>query len=225
MQSWIIETSTERGLIAFLENGHIVFTKELPVGYNQSKTLMSELHQANQQLNVAPAELSCIGVGVGPGSYTGIRIGVAVAKALAYAWQLPIIKFCTLEAFVPEEDTPFAALIDAKIGGAYVLKGESKGKEIHYSIKPMVCPLDQLELLLKDVPLLITPYAKHIKARVDQLYPHAGWHWREMSPSARRIGHLIKERYEKREWSVNGQLELLYLRKTEAEREKELKRE
>lgn len=220
MKAWMIETSTERGMLAYVEEGHVTFIKELPVGYNQSKTLMTELYLATQQLKIKPSDLNCIGVGIGPGSYTGIRIGVAVAKALAYAWKIPIVKFCTLEAFVPEEEGSFAAIIDAKIGGAYVLKGNASESQINYYTPPAVYPLDQLGTLLEDIPLLVTPYAKSIKPKIEQLYPDVPWHWREMSPSAKRMAAIVKERYDQKEWVLNHQLELLYLRKTEAERGK-----
>ncbi len=226
MRAWIIETSTERGLITFLEGEMIRFVKELPLGYNQSKSLMTELQQAYQSLNLLPSQFDCIGVGVGPGSYTGIRIGVAVAKTLAYAWQLPLIGFCSLEAFIPRnEEGAFAALIDAKIGGAYFLKGVATEGSIQYVSTPQVCPLDQLGFHLQDTKTLITPYTKTLKEKIDVWYPKACWQWIEASPSAKHMGLLIRAKYQQGEWSRQGHLKLLYLRETEAEREKKLMRQ
>lgn len=222
MLAWVIETSTERGLLALIEDGKVRFAKELPFGYNQSKHLMPELQQAYQTLQIDSKKLSCIGVGIGPGSYTGIRIGVAVAKTLAYAWQVPLVGFCSLEAFIPSEpNTAFAALIDAKIGGAYVLKGVTHKENVQYTSTPHVCPLEQLGSQLEDVQVLVTPYSKNLKNKMDQIYPTAAWTWSEVAPSAKHIGALVYAKYQRGEMSHNGHLELLYLRKTEAERQRE----
>lgn len=212
MRAWIIDTSTERGLIAFVENHRVYFAKELPFGYNQSKSLMPELQKACEMLQLTASQIDCIGVGVGPGSYTGIRIGVAVAKALSYAWYVPLIGFCSLEGFIPKEDACFAAIIDAKIGGAYLLKGELVQGKVHYLSQPEVTPLDQLGEKLQNTPILVTPNCQILKGKVESLYPQAAWQWEETAPSAEHIRSIVRAKYEKGEGSFDGSVELLYLR-------------
>lgn len=225
MRVLIIETSTERGMIAFVQDSTIVALKDFPFGYNQSKYLMPELKIFCETHQLAQDSLDCIAVGVGPGSYTGIRIGVAVAKALTYAWKLPLISFSSLEAFVPKENNvSFAAIIDAKIGGAYVLRGKrNEYGDIQYTSEPQVKLLEELGTFLNDAPILITPTAKMIKPKIEQLYPETSLIWEEASPDAGHLSKRIKDKYQTQEWSLDGHLELLYLRKTEAEMEKERK--
>lgn len=212
---WILETSTERGVLALAKDQEILFSKELPVGYNQSKFLMPELAQIMQSIDRTTMPLNAISVGIGPGSYTGIRIGAAVAKALAYAWELPLIGFCTLEAFIPNEEGDFAAIIDAKMSGAYVLKGrrDSAG-QVRYNGSPFVCPLDQLRKELEGISLLVTPYAKNLKPKVDHLHAEASWEWQEVPPSISHMSALVIEKYERKEWHEGGQIPLLYLRES-----------
>jgi tRNA threonylcarbamoyl adenosine modification protein YeaZ len=219
MQALIIETSTERGLIALSEDNQVKAVKELPFGYQQSKFLMSELEQLLKDQTAH--SFDCIGVGVGPGSYTGIRIGASVAKALAYAWKLPLIGFSSLEAFIPKEQGLFAAVFDAKISGVYFLKGLKERQQISYLSEPSISPLAELNLHWQEIEFLVTPYEKNIKSKIHQLYPQASWKWEEVSPNAEQLASRIAEKYRLQEWSLDGRLELLYLRKTEAELEKE----
>lgn len=221
MNALIIETSTERSFVAIWKDGQVRWAKHLPVGYQQSKYLMPEIEAALQAGLLFPSELDCIGVGVGPGSYTGIRIGVAIAKGLAYAWKLPLIGFCSLQGFIPTQShVSFAVLIDAKIGGVYLLTGIKGEREIHYTSDPSVCSLDQLGFFFKDIQVLVTPYSRLLKEKVDHVYKGNEWQWEERDPDPAHIGALIEIKYQKGEWSLDGDLEILYLRQTEAEREK-----
>jgi tRNA threonylcarbamoyladenosine biosynthesis protein TsaB len=220
MNAWIIETSTERGVLAFLNDQEISFVKEFPVGYDQSKHLIPYLKMAYESPHLASFQLDCIAVGIGPGSYTGIRVGVSVAKSLAYAWNVPLIGFCTLSAYIPSEEGPFAALIDAKIGGAYFLKGVFEKGKVFYTTEPQVCPLSELGSHLEEVRMIVTPCCKGLKTKLDQLYPQYSWKWVETSPSIPHLGDLIQKKYKNSDWSLDGHLDLLYLRQTEAERER-----
>jgi tRNA threonylcarbamoyladenosine biosynthesis protein TsaB len=212
----LIETSTERGVIACVEDEKILFCEELPFGLNQSKHLIPDLAKHS----IDPKKIDCLGVGIGPGSYTGIRIGVSVAQALAFAWNLPLVGVCSLNAFVPSEQGLFAAILDARIGGAYVRKGIKKAKGVEYLSVPEVCPLDNLGKLLMDVTVLVSPHIKMIKSKLDQLYPANSWNWEEVSPSVIHFSQSVSKEYLQGNWIKEGHLELMYLRETEAEREK-----
>lgn len=89
MISLLIETCTERGVIAFFKGTDLIYERELPYGYQNSQHLLPEIQQTFQKLALSPQQLQFITVGRGPGSYTGIRIGVMVAKTLAYALKIP----------------------------------------------------------------------------------------------------------------------------------------
>lgn len=224
MRILLIETSTERGLLSIIENDKIISTINLPFGLNQSKFLMIELERLIHPSSLGEARFDCIAVGIGPGSYTGIRIGVSVAKALSFAWGIPLIGVCSLMGFVPQEENKiFAGLIDAKIGGVYLIKGIKQQNQISFLSEPKVVELENLESLLKDVEIIVAPTTAQIQKKIQALYPHLSCEWKEQNPSPEALVPVIKEKYEKKEWSMNSSLELLYLRKTEAEREKERK--
>jgi tRNA threonylcarbamoyladenosine biosynthesis protein TsaB len=223
MKTLIIETGTDRGLIALTENEQIKASIELPFGFNQSKLLMPELQKMFSDQSISLKDIDCVATGIGPGSYTGIRIGVSVAKALAYAGKIPLIGFSSLFAFIPEtKNISFAALIDAKIGGAYFLKGHiDLDGTFRCLFEPAISSLDELGDQLKDVSLIVSPSIKSLKNKMDQIYPPEQWDWQEIHPSPVRLTEIINQKYLARDWSEDGHLDLLYLRKTEAEIEKE----
>ncbi|WP_068466848.1 tRNA (adenosine(37)-N6)-threonylcarbamoyltransferase complex dimerization subunit type 1 TsaB [Candidatus Protochlamydia phocaeensis] len=219
----LIETSTERGVIACLNQLEVVFAQELPFGSAQSKFLMPELAAAMEDLDVSPTELTCIGVGIGPGSYTGIRMGVSVAQALSFSWNLPLIGVCSLDGFVPTENNiAFAAIIDAKIGGAYVRKGYRSDEGVRYLSEPILSPLEDIKNILTDeVSHLVSPSYQTLKAKLDALYPNNPWQWEERPPSVEALAFSVEAAYQRGLWKEPGQpIDLLYLRETEAEREK-----
>lgn len=220
----IIETSTEQGVVAILKGERLVHANYLPFGYNQSNHLLPHIQKLFQENGLAPQQIDLIGVGIGPGSYTGIRIGAAAAKTLAYACRKPLVGICSLEAFLPKEHGPFGAIIDAKIGGCYLLQGIWDGKKAVYSVPPRVAPLEQLPETLPAGIMLTTPYAQNLKAKIDKIHPHFYPHWIETPPCPHHIGLRALEKYHQGNIvDFDGQLELLYLRETEAERAKNAK--
>ncbi len=106
MLTLLIETSTERGLIALFDETTALFQVDLPFGYNNSKYLLPMLKQELKESSHTLDQIALVAVGIGPGSYTGIRIGATVAKTLSFAQKLPLIGICSLEGFIPNRDGP-----------------------------------------------------------------------------------------------------------------------
>ncbi len=209
----ILDTSTERGVVALVAEGKLLFLAELPFGLQNSQFLLPELQRGLALTGISLPQLAYIGVGVGPGSYTGMRIGATVAKCFSLACQLPVIGVCSLHTFVPTHDTSFAALIDAKIGGVYLQRGESVASTVSYEQEPQVCPLSQAVELLRHIPYLITPNAVQLRPKMEALAPQVAWQWNESYPAPLRLAELAEEKYTRGEFSAEGQLELLYMRK------------
>lgn len=127
----IIESSSEKGCIVLSENEKVLASTQLAGGPELSRNLAQEVK--NLLSNQTPA---LIAVGIGPGSYTGIRVGAALAKALSYGWKIPCLGFCSLKAYGPPP-----ILMDARSGGIYAWFGE----------KALLLPRN--DPLLTDLPL------------------------------------------------------------------------
>src|SRR5262245_8429585 len=153
----LIETSTERAMVAFVQGEEPLFHAELPFGYQHSRHLVSLVDRGLKALQLTPQELKAVVVGVGPGSYTGMRVGAMTAKMLSFAAGVPLIGICTLHTFVPQrQQGPFATLIDAKIGGVYFSQGNSA---------PLLLPVEALSTHLRETALIVTPHAAPLQAK------------------------------------------------------------
>ena len=92
-----IETSTNVCSIALSENGNCIFGKVNTDGLNHAKLLSLFIDEALTILKERNKKLDAVAVSAGPGSYTGLRIGVSTAKGLCYGFGIPLISVSTLE--------------------------------------------------------------------------------------------------------------------------------
>ena len=86
-----IETSSLIGNIAVCDGDTIVGKKTFGKNLNHGKEIVSSLESIFNQINWEPKDIDLIAVSIGPGSYTGLRIGVTCAKTLAYGLDKPVI--------------------------------------------------------------------------------------------------------------------------------------
>lgn len=220
MRTLILDTATERGIVACLEDDEIIFSVQLPHGLQNSKFLLTEMdkHLGHSKLQ----DLECIIVGVGPGSYTGIRVGATTARTLAFVLQVPLIGICSLEGFLPDQNCAYAVLFDAKIGGAYLQKGKRHNQYIKTEI-PMVVSLEEASRKIQDCQVIVTPNAEHIRLKLES-FLEIPYEWQERYPSPQRLAALGLNKLREGDYSRDGRLELLYMRKTHAEIERENKK-
>lgn len=232
MYSILLDSSTEKCFVA-IANGHeILFHYAPPPSLQSAQQLLPELRKGLQATGLGLEDMQFIAVGVGPGSYTGIRVGATVAKTLSFARGLPLIGVCSLDLFVPAggSQTPaqtgsFASLIDAKIGGLYLQKGVFAQGRWRASMEPSVCPLPEAAELLRDVEMIVTPNAMPWRPKLEALAPGKVWAWEENYPSPAQMAAIATEKYSAKEFSLDARLELLYMRKTQAELEKQKAKE
>lgn len=117
-----IETSTNICSIAISENGQCIFTKSDSEGMNHAALLSVFIAEAMEFLKSVSKNPDAVAVSSGPGSYTGLRIGVSTAKGLCYGLDIPLIAVSTLEiltanALLTAEaatNTLFCPMIDAR---------------------------------------------------------------------------------------------------------------
>lgn len=222
MTSLLIDTATEYGVVIFFDETHILYQQIISIGFNHSKLLLLAVEKGLKELKINPKELKYVAVGGGPGSYTGIRVGVVVAKALAYVAKIPVVSFSSLEGFIPPHDCSFTALIDAKISGAYALFGTRKNGIITYSSPPTARPLDSIEEDLKRYPTLVTPNSSSLKQKLSKLYPALSLEWIDTPPHPQHLVKIARQKFSEGQFSKEGNVNILYLRKTQAEIERGL---
>lgn len=98
MRILAIESSANAASVALVEDGRLIAQNMQHAGLTHSRTLLPMLHGLLTGLGLSVADVDKIAVAHGPGSFTGIRIGVATAKGLAWAAERPLVGVSSLEA-------------------------------------------------------------------------------------------------------------------------------
>ena len=104
-----IETSTAVCSVALVEDGNVIALKESLDGQNHAEKITLFIDEIMKEAKVAYKDLDAIATSMGPGSYTGLRIGVSTAKGFCYAMEKPLIAVDTLAAmahgFISQQST------------------------------------------------------------------------------------------------------------------------
>ena len=93
-----IETGTDICSVGIARDGELTSLRESDQGRDHAKHLGLFVDELLRETGIAPDELDAVAVGMGPGSYTGLRIGVSFAKGLCYGQNIPLIAVGSLDA-------------------------------------------------------------------------------------------------------------------------------
>nr|WP_309757663.1 tRNA (adenosine(37)-N6)-threonylcarbamoyltransferase complex dimerization subunit type 1 TsaB [Flavobacterium sp.] len=98
-----IETATKNCSVALAKEGKTIFYKEIAEeGYSHAERLHVFIEEIIKEVGITLQDLSAVAVSQGPGSYTGLRIGVSAAKGLCYALNIPLIAIDTVQALASQ---------------------------------------------------------------------------------------------------------------------------
>ncbi len=114
-----LETSELTGSVAVAANGKLLAELQLDPQQRSAQSLAPAIRSLLEQVGWRPSDIRLLAVTVGPGSFTGLRVGVATAKVLAYAAGAEILGIGTLEAIAaaaPDEITALSVAVDAQRG-------------------------------------------------------------------------------------------------------------
>jgi tRNA threonylcarbamoyladenosine biosynthesis protein TsaB len=129
-----IETSTRRGSLALVENGELVAEIEHSEPNAHAERLVPLLGQLLARGGVARTSLDRVAVGIGPGSFVGLRVGIALAEGLGLGLGRPVVGVPSLLAMlsaVPRDcRATRVALVDARRGELFVSAQAAEGREL-----------------------------------------------------------------------------------------------
>ncbi|MFY0653637.1 MAG: tRNA (adenosine(37)-N6)-threonylcarbamoyltransferase complex dimerization subunit type 1 TsaB [Cyclobacteriaceae bacterium] len=210
-----IDTATSAGSVAIHKSGELVGLQQ----YNLEKSHSSLTHVLIEQLlentGVSNGDLGAIAISAGPGSYTGLRIGVSTAKGLCYALDIPLIAVNTLEAMAQQiantntSKAVFCPMIDARRLEVYCSIFGSNMKPIEETEAVIVdessfsTHLEKGEVIFfGDGSDKCEPILKHSNARFVK----------GVIPSANEVGQLAYKKYQNKEFENLAYYEPFYLK-------------
>lgn len=133
-----IETSTEVGSLALVEKGEVVERGTIDTYLSHSARLIPLLDDLLKMAKWGIEDLEGVGVGLGPGSFTGIRVGLAIAQGIASGLKIPICGVASFEALASNPSCPggkICVISDARRGGIYAALYQ-KSKNLLRELKP-----------------------------------------------------------------------------------------
>lgn len=149
-----IETGTEICSVALGRDGKLLSLRENNDGRNHARLLGVYIEEILEEMDVRPEELDAVAVGMGPGSYTGLRVGVSMAKGICYGQNIPLIAVNSLQALAQValedfdagilnvetvDDKILCPMIDARRMEVYTQRFDSK-----------LNPVSEIEALILD---------------------------------------------------------------------------
>ena len=151
---WLgIETSSLVSSLALLEGDTLLGELTMQAGLTHSEQLVPHIELLLNQAQVDKSDLTGIVVAIGPGSFTGLRIGMGTAKAMAYALHIPLYGAMTMDGIaynVPYTDRLISVLIDAQKKNVYEARYRWEGNQLLRIQDPMVKAAVELVQELKD---------------------------------------------------------------------------
>ena len=141
MKILAFDTSGEVLTAALTDNGRLVCSEQSASSERHSSTLVPFLEKVLKKARWKPNDLDVLAVGIGPGSFTGIRVGVTTAKLLGWVWKKKLVGVSSLEAAARAKkisNGPVPVAVDARRGKIYAALYEKSGDKFAERIAPML---------------------------------------------------------------------------------------
>ncbi|MBR2413683.1 MAG: tRNA (adenosine(37)-N6)-threonylcarbamoyltransferase complex dimerization subunit type 1 TsaB [Clostridia bacterium] len=148
-----LESSAVAASAAICKDGQIISEAFLNIGLTHSQTLLPLAQNALSAANLNISDVDIFAVSYGPGSFTGIRIGVAAAKGMALANNKPCYGISTLEAMAwtaSGTDALICPVMDARCMQVYTALFENKGERIERITEDDAIKIDELSGILRE---------------------------------------------------------------------------
>jgi tRNA threonylcarbamoyladenosine biosynthesis protein TsaB len=215
-----LETSTHAFSCALHQEGKRLAFKESVVDQTTASMLASMIDELFRDLRLKKNQLKGVVVAAGPGSYTGLRIGVATAKGICYALNIPLISVNTLELmtlqFIDQfenaldlKDVLLCPMLDARRMEVYCLLTDDKGKPVAPVQAKVIDEQSFTNLLERQIIYFFGDGSDKCKNLIHHVNAKfvAG-----IKPSASSLGIIGFEKFENDEFENTDLFEPLYLK-------------
>ena len=211
-----IETSGKNCSVALFEGLQLVSIREVHTEqFSHSENLHVFIEQVLKESNLQPKAIKAIAISAGPGSYTGLRIGVATAKGLCYGWDIPLIALPTLRILAEQVSYEFTdieyiiPMIDAR-------RMEVFTSVYSHDFSPILG--ERAEILTESTFDTYLNKGKTIFlgdgiTKFQAICKHKNaYFWENKFPSAKQMGRLALEKYQAQAFEDIAYFEPFYLK-------------
>ncbi len=210
-----IETATPVCSVALHHNGEILAASSLFISQSASSRLAVMIDELLKRCEKSPNDLDAVAVSAGPGSYTGLRIGVATAKGMCYALNLPLLAINTLESMVRQvavhfaDEALFCPMIDARRMEVYCLMSK-KNLDIIEPTQAKVIDQTSFSNILEDNKVIFfgsgAAKCQHLISSDNAIF------LADVSPSAADMGAMAYAKFSSQKFENLADFEPYYLK-------------
>ena len=208
-----IETATTNCSVSVAKDGKTIALKEdYDNGYSHAEKLHVYIDEVLKEVQIEKQQLDAIAVSKGPGSYTGLRIGVSAAKGLCFALDIPLIAVSTLEALahqVKAENGLIIPMLDARRLEVYSEIFNSDYQEVR-AIEAQILDENSFSEYLKERKVYFI--GNGVKKTMDLITNENAVFIEEKLPSANQMSLLSFEAYKKSNIQDVAYFEPFYLK-------------
>jgi tRNA threonylcarbamoyladenosine biosynthesis protein TsaB len=187
-----------------------------------SRRLLSSIDWLLQELSITLDDIAAIAVGLGPGSFTGLRIGMSTAKGLVYGSEKPLIGICSLDVLAASIRTEklVCAVLDARKKEVYhCFYRCNETREARRCSQPMVSTPKALAKLIEEPVVMVgdglSAYNELLSDKLGPLLEKAPPHLHH--PAADMLGVLAAREYRNRNFLELSEAAPVYIRASDAE--------
>ena len=223
-----IETATWVGSVGLMEDRQVVAAHTWGTGRTHTETLVPTIHRMMGDVRRTPTDLDGVAVSIGPGSFTGLRIGLSTAKGLCFALGCPLVPVPTLDALASRmlfSKYPVCCMLDARKQEVYAAAYDTSEGGIQRWLGPEVTPPGRVVCRLPDRSIFVGDGARVYRERILSLVDRARFAPEDQNaPSAIAVARLGLIELERGTVPDLFDVEPMYLRRSEAELAEEKRR-
>lgn len=210
-----LDTATKVCSVAIHEDGELVGAQTYHLQKSHSNLLPGIIQELAANCELTVRDLEAIAISAGPGSYTGLRIGTATAKGLAYTLGLPLIAVDSLDSMIIQvkqlqgnEQTLLCPMIDARRMEVYCKLVESDGTEI-WPTSPLIVDEDTFSDFTDRQIFLFGNGSGKLKS----LFSKGQFHFIEdIHPKAEFMGQIARQKFDEKKFEDVAYFEPEYLK-------------
>jgi tRNA threonylcarbamoyladenosine biosynthesis protein TsaB len=217
-----IETSTKTGSVAVVSEDAVIAQYSLNIEVTHSERLMATVDRVLKDIGVSMSQIDGFAVAIGPGSFTGLRIGLSTVKGLALATDKPVAAVPTLKALawnLPYSAYPICPLLDARKNEVYAALYAFDGPAFKQVLPERVVALSLLAEQIKGKTVFTGEGAHLYRAELVKAFGNAALFAPHSTvlPSAAAVAELGLAMIKNGEQADTDSLTPMYIRRPEAE--------